>query len=107
MRVAVVFDTPYAGWEHSDHERQMLREVGVVCRSHRDHGKLEVLPITGMLFDKRKSRPEERNATQLANANPFTTYGHDMTNAAAKAGMEYADFIQRIVDAALTRDERA
>src|SRR4051795_8283057 len=27
MRVAVVFDTPYAGWEHADHERQMLREV--------------------------------------------------------------------------------
>ena len=27
MRVAVVFDTPYAGWGHADHERQMLREV--------------------------------------------------------------------------------
>jgi hypothetical protein len=28
MHVAVVFDTPYSGWDHSDHERQMLREVG-------------------------------------------------------------------------------
>jgi D-alanine-D-alanine ligase len=27
MRVAVVFDTPYSGWDHSDHERQMEREV--------------------------------------------------------------------------------
>src|SRR5918998_1022277 len=27
MRVAVVFDTPYAGWDHADHERQMQKEV--------------------------------------------------------------------------------
>jgi hypothetical protein len=27
MRVAVVFDTPYSGWDHSDHEREMAREV--------------------------------------------------------------------------------
>jgi hypothetical protein len=42
-----------------------------------------------------------------ANANPFISYGHDMANAAAKAGMEYYDFIQRIVDAAVARYERA
>jgi hypothetical protein len=28
MRVAVVFDTAYSGWDHPDHERQMEREVG-------------------------------------------------------------------------------
>jgi D-alanine-D-alanine ligase len=129
---------------------------------------LEILPITEMVFDKRKTRPEERIATQLAkwdeayrerkgirnvlarplarpvreriqetcrtayralwlrdyaridlrvtpdgrvwlleaNANPFISYGHDMANAAAKAGMEYSDFIQRIVDAAVARYER-
>ena len=129
---------------------------------------LEILPITEMVFDKRKTRPEERIATQLAkwddsyrsrkgirnvlarplakavrdrivetcrtayralwlrdyarldirlsdngtvwvleaNANPFISYGHDMANAAAKAGMEYCDFIQRIVDAALARYDR-
>jgi D-alanine-D-alanine ligase len=122
-----------------------------------------------MVFDKRKSRPEERIATQFAkwddayrqrkgirnvlarplakavreritetcrtayralwlrdyarldlrltadgqiwvleaNANPFISYGHDMANAAAKAGMEYNDFIQCIVDAAVARYERA
>ena len=27
MRVAVVFDTPYSGWEHAEHEAQMEREV--------------------------------------------------------------------------------
>jgi hypothetical protein len=98
-----------------------------------------------MVFDKGRTRPEERIATQLAkwgesyrkrkgirnvlarplarpvreriwetcrtayraNANPFISYGHDMANAAAKAGMDYADFIQRIVDAAVARYERA
>jgi D-alanine-D-alanine ligase len=131
--------------------------------------ELEILPITEMVFDKRKTRPEERIATQLAkwdesyrerkgirnvlarplahsvreriretcrtayralwlrdyarldlrltpdgrvwlleaNANPFISYGHDMANAAAKAGMEYSNFIQRIVDAAVARYERA
>jgi D-alanine-D-alanine ligase len=129
---------------------------------------LEVLPMTEMVFDKRKTRPEERIATQFAkwdesyrerkgirnvmarplsrsvrerimetcrvayralwlrdyarvdlrltpdggiwvleaNANPFISYGHDMANAAAKAGLEYTDFIQRIVDAAVRRYER-
>jgi D-alanine-D-alanine ligase len=130
---------------------------------------LEILPITEMTFDKRKTKPEERIATQFAkwdesyrerkgirnvfarplaravrdrivetcrtayralwlrdyarldlrltedggvwvleaNANPFISYGHDMANAAAKAGMEYCAFIQRIVDAALARYERS
>jgi D-alanine-D-alanine ligase len=139
--------------------------VGVIGN---DDG-LEILPITEMVFDKRRTRPEERIATQLAkwdesyrkrkgirnvlarplarsvreriwetcrtayralwlrdyarldlrltpdgqvwlleaNANPFISYGHDMANAAAKAGMDYGDFIQRIVDAAVTRYERS
>lgn len=131
--------------------------------------RLEILPITELVFDKRKTRPGERIATQFAkwdeayrerkgirnvmarpiaksvrtrieetcraayralwlrdyarldlrlapdgeiwvleaNANPFISYGHDMANAAAKAGMEYGDFIQRIVDAAIARYERS
>ena len=130
---------------------------------------LQILPIIEMVFDKSKTRPEERIATQFAkwdegyrdrkgirnviarplaksvreriyqtcrtayralwlrdyarldlrlspdgeiwvleaNANPFISYGHDMANAAAKAGMEYYDFIQRIVDAATARYDRA
>jgi D-alanine-D-alanine ligase len=130
---------------------------------------LDILPITEMVFDKRKTRPEERIATQFAkwdeayrerkgirnvlarplakrvreqiietcrtayralwlrdyarldirltedggvwvleaNANPFISYGHDMANAAEKAGMDYCQFIQRIVDAAVARYERS
>jgi D-alanine-D-alanine ligase len=130
---------------------------------------LEILPIIEMVFDKRKTRPEERIATQFAkwdeayrerkgirnvlarpiskavrarieetcrtayralwlrdyarldlrltpdgqvwvleaNANPFISYGHDMANAAAKAGMDYSDFIQRIVNEAIARYERS
>jgi D-alanine-D-alanine ligase len=40
------------------------------------------------------------------NANPFISYGHDMANAAEKAGMKYYDFINRIVDEATRRYER-
>jgi len=38
-----------------------------------------------------------------ANANPFISRGHEIANAAEKAGMSYPDFIQRIVDEALAR----
>ncbi len=38
------------------------------------------------------------------NPNPFIAYEHEVANAAAKAGMSYEDFIQRIVDEALARD---
>src|SRR2546425_11955256 len=38
------------------------------------------------------------------NPNPFIAYEHEMANAAEKAGMGYADFIQRIVDEAMRRD---
>jgi D-alanine-D-alanine ligase len=131
--------------------------------------ELEILPITEMVFDKRKTRAEERIATRSAkwdedyrarkgirnvfarpiaastreriesicrtafralwlrdyarldvrlapdgevwfleaNANPFISYGHDMANAAEKAGMEYYDFVQRLADVAMARHERA
>jgi D-alanine-D-alanine ligase len=126
---------------------------------------LDILPITEMVFDKRRTRPEERIATQSAkwdedyrarkgiknvvarplakrvrerieeicrtafrslwlrdyarldvrvapdgevwfleaNANPFISYGHDMANAAEKAGMNYYAFVQRLVDEAEER----
>jgi D-alanine-D-alanine ligase len=132
-------------------------------------GDLDILPITEMVFDKRRTRPEERIATQSAkwdedyrarkgirnvfarplgraararieeicrtafralwlrdyarldvrlapdgeiwvleaNANPFISYGHDVANAADKAGMDYYAFIQRVVDEAMARYEHA
>jgi D-alanine-D-alanine ligase len=42
-----------------------------------------------------------------ANANPFIAAGHEVANAAEKAGMSYQRFIQRIVDEAVRRHERA
>ena len=42
-----------------------------------------------------------------ANANPFISYGHDMANAAEKAGMDYYRFIERLVSEAVARDEHA
>ena len=130
---------------------------------------IDILPLTEMVFDKRRTRPEERIATQFAkwdedyrarkgirnlfarplarstreriaticrvafralwlrdyaridirlgpdgevwfleaNANPFISYGHDMANAADKAGMDYYAFVQRLVDEAMERYEHA
>jgi D-alanine-D-alanine ligase len=127
--------------------------------------ELEILPITEMIFDRRKTRPEERIATQYAkwdesyrdrkgiknvfarpiskaarlrieeicrtayrtlwlrdyarldvrltesgevwfieaNANPFLSWGHDVANAAEKAGMDYPAFMERIVNEAMHR----
>jgi D-alanine-D-alanine ligase len=126
---------------------------------------VEILPMTEMVFDKTKNRPEERIATKAAkwdepyrdrrgvrnvfarrvaqaaqtnieetcriaframllrdyarldvrltpegdvwfleaNANPFISYGHDMANMADKTGLDYQDFIERIVDLATAR----
>jgi D-alanine-D-alanine ligase len=128
---------------------------------------IDILPITEMVFDRRRTRPEERIATKAAkwdedyrarkgirnvlarplsravrqrieticqtafralwlrdyarldvrlapdgevwfleaNANPFISYGHDMANAAEKAGLDYYQFIQRLVDEAVGRYE--
>ncbi len=39
------------------------------------------------------------------NPNPFLAFEHEMANAADKAGLSYDDFIQRIVDEAMKRDQ--
>jgi len=53
-------------------------------------------------FDLRLTHDHEVYVLE-ANPNPFLEYGHELTNAAEKAGMKYAAFIQRIVDEALRR----
>jgi len=131
--------------------------------------RLELLPLTELVFDKDKNEPEERIATQSvkwkedyrkrrgirtvfarpvsvvarrriedacrtagralwlrdyaridlrltdddevwvleANANPFISQGHEMANAAEKAGLPYPQFIDRILQEAVARRERA
>lgn len=130
--------------------------------------RLEILPLVEMVWDKSKTRPEERIASRLAkwdpdyrarkgirnvfarpisraareriaatcamayralwlrdyarldvrltpdgdvwvieaNANPFISYGHDVANAAEKAGLRYDAFVNRIVEEAARRYER-
>ncbi|HEV8357937.1 MAG TPA: hypothetical protein VGQ17_14390, partial [Gemmatimonadales bacterium] len=139
------------------------RELYVSVLGNQDN--LEILPLTELIFDKEKTEPEERIATQSAkwdepyrkrkgiknvfarpvsqaareqievicrtafralwlqdyaridlrltesgeiwvleaNANPFISRGHEIANAAEKAGMPYPRFIQRIVEEALAR----
>ena len=60
-----------------------------------------------MVEDASEAKPSARS-----NANSFTSYDHDMANAAAKAGIKDCHFIQkigdqRIGDAAVARYERA
>ena len=62
----------------------------------RDYARLDV-----------RLTPDGQVSVIEANANPFISYGHDMANAAEKAGMDYPAFIQRIVDEAVKRYERA
>jgi D-alanine-D-alanine ligase len=160
-RVAFVherFGQPAIGEEFIDGRELYVSMVG-------NGTKLEILPIIEMVFDHRKTRMEERIATQSAkwdesyrgrkgirnvfarpisracrariaeicrtgyralwlrdyarldlrltadgeiwvieaNANPFVSWGHDVANAAQKAGMEYPGFIDRIVEEAVAR----
>jgi D-alanine-D-alanine ligase len=152
------FDQPAIAEEFVDGRELYVSLIG-------NGDRVDILPITEMVFDKRRTRPEERIATQFAkwdedyrarkgirnvfarplaratrkrieeicrtafralwlrdyarldirlapdgevwfleaNANPFISYGHDMANAADKAGLDYYAFIQRLVDEAVTR----
>jgi D-alanine-D-alanine ligase len=164
-RVAMMherFDQPAIAEEFVDGRELYVSIIG-------NGQDFDILPITEMVFDKRRTRPEERIATQSAkwdeeyrarkgirnvfarplaraararikeicrtafralwlrdyarldlrlapdghvwvleaNANPFISYGHDMANAAEKAGMDYYEFIQRLVDEAMARYEHA
>lgn len=156
------FDQPAIAEEFVDGRELYVSLIG-------NGDDLDILPITEMVFDKRRTRPEERIATQFAkwdedyrarkgirnvfarplaratrarieeicrtafralwlrdyarldirlapdgevwfleaNANPFISYGHDMANAATKAGMDYYEFIQRLVGVATARYEHA
>jgi D-alanine-D-alanine ligase len=62
----------------------------------RDFGRLDVrLTDTGQAY------------VLEANANPYLSYGHEMARAAAKVGLEYTDFIHRLVQEAWRRHKRS
>jgi D-alanine-D-alanine ligase len=105
--------TRSAKWDESYRERKGIRNVFArrigkaarqrleqVCRTAyralwlRDYARLDVrLTAAGEVWFIE------------ANANPFISWGHDMANAARKAGMAYHQFIQRIVDEAMARHD--
>ncbi|HTS87097.1 MAG TPA: ATP-grasp domain-containing protein [Gemmatimonadales bacterium] len=105
--------TRSAKWDESYRERKGIRNVFArriakaarerlesVCRTAyralwlRDYARLDVrlTPAGELWFIE-------------ANANPFISWGHDMANAAQKAGMSYNEFIERIVREALSRHD--
>jgi D-alanine-D-alanine ligase len=76
-------------------DEEALRKIHETCTTafhalgFQDYGRLDV----------RWTHDDEVYVIE-ANPNPFISFGHDMANAAEKAGMDYYGFIQRIVDEA-------
>lgn len=107
--------TKHAKWHQPYRERRGIRNVFArpvsrdakervteACRVAmdalwlRDYARLDV-----------RLTPDDKVYVLEANANPFLSFGHDMANAAEKAGMDFYAFIQRIVDEAAARYARA
>lgn len=103
--------TQLAKWDVPYRERRGIRNVFArpiaraarerieeICRTAfralwlQDYARLDV-----------RLTPEGEVWVLEANANPFISFGHDLANAAEKAGMDYYAFINRIVDEALRR----
>ncbi len=81
--------------------QQAMERIDTACRTAfrtlwlHDYARLDV-----------RLTPEDEVWVIEANANPFISFGHDLANAAEKAGMDYYAFINRIVDEALERYEQ-
>src|SRR6184192_441390 len=78
---------------------ELTAKIGDICTTAfhalwlQDYGRI----------DLRLTHDDEVYVLEV-NPNPFIAFEHEMANAAEKAGMSYAEFIQRIVDEALERD---
>lgn len=78
--------------------RAVLERIEGICRTAfqtlwlRDYARLDV-----------RLAPDGEPWLIEVNANPFISFGHDMANAAEKAGMDYYAFVDRIVGEALAR----
>src|SRR5216110_1399492 len=78
---------------------ELTAKIGDICTTSfhalwlQDYGRV----------DLRLTHDDEVYVLEV-NPNPFIAFEHEMANAAEKAGMSYAEFIQRIVDEALERD---
>jgi D-alanine-D-alanine ligase len=107
--------TQFAKWDEAYRERKGIRNVLArpLARQVREQIMETCRIAYRALWLRDYARLDLRLTTEgkiwvlEANANPFISYGHDMANAAAKAGLEYQDFIQRIVDTAMERYARS
>jgi D-alanine-D-alanine ligase len=105
--------THLAKWDDAYRERRGIRTViarpiSATARRHieetcrtafkalwlQDYARLDV-----------RLTPEDQVWVIEANANPFISVGHELANAAEKAGMDYNAFVNRIVHEALERYE--
>ena len=103
--------TKAAKWDVPYRERKGIRnvfarpiatgakaEIDAVCAAAfralwlRDYGRLDI-----------RLTPDNQAWVIEVNANPFISFGHDMANAAEKAGMDYYAFIERLVATAVER----
>src|SRR5439155_12053266 len=100
-----------AKWHEGYRERKGIRTVFARPIAKAVRAKLEEVCCTAYRalwlhdyarFDLRLAPTGEIWVLE-ANANPFISYGHDVANAAEKAGMPYPAFIERIVTEARAR----
>jgi D-alanine-D-alanine ligase len=100
-----------AKWDEEYRKRKKIRNVFAKGLSEDVTAKIGALCTTAFhalwlqdygRVDLRLTHDDEVYVLEV-NPNPFLADEHEMANAAEKAGMKYADFIQRIVDEALKR----
>jgi len=107
--------TKHAKWDESYRARRGIRNIFARPIARATRSRIEEICRTAFrsLWLRDYARLDVRLAPDgevwvlEANANPFISYGHDMAHAAEKAGMDYYRFIERLVEEAMERYERA
>jgi D-alanine-D-alanine ligase len=99
-----------AKWDEEYRDRHKIRS-GFARLSEAVRGKIRQVSETAFhalwlqdygRIDLRLTHDHEVYVLEV-NPNPFIAYGHELANAAEKAGMNYGAFMQRIVDEATRR----
>jgi D-alanine-D-alanine ligase len=103
--------TQSAKWDEAYRERKGIRNIFARPIARAVRARIEEICRTGYraLWLRDYARIDLRLTSDgqvwviEANANPFLSWGHDVANAAEKAGMDYPTFINRIVEEAGAR----
>jgi D-alanine-D-alanine ligase len=104
-----------AKWDLDYRERWGIKNI--FARRIGDSTKAEIMRVSKLAYralglrdygriDLRLTRDQQVYILE-ANPNPYIAYGEDMANAAERDGLDYYQFIERIVREALSRYERA